>query len=237
MATLHSGGLTYVGIIAFKQLEGATLNVDDYGLDELTLSFGGPLPLLDEFLLRYPPGTSDAELPWEVGMPQRNPGMSIIGAPNVVEGRAFGIVTYKLVGKAGQTPSEPLVRQSDSWREDTIQGQAVPPAAPTTIVQLIFDYRGLTTTYEYCSNSRPDAPRFANGARTTQLGIEIIRKRGLVKLNNQEFGPIDAALIPIQRMSAFEIQQNGKWWKCTEAWEWALVQQRTFFIGGTVIIV
>lgn len=235
MGFLHSGGLVYRGnVTSLQQLEGSTLMIDDYGLDEETVSFGGVPTLLKDFLLRYPPGTPDSQFIREPGMPSRNPGMFVVGRPNVTVGRAFAIATFKLVGKAGETPAPPLVRQRDSWREDTIQGQSAP--LPLTIVQLIFDYRALSTTYEYSSMTRPDAPQYENGVRATGLGIQIIRKRGVVKFNDTDFGPLDASLIPQQRLAQFEITQEGLWWSIVETWEWALVQQRTYFIGKSVIV-
>ncbi len=221
MPLIHEGRLLYQGDSTFQESESARAVIDDYGLDELTRTFTGRPSLVDEFIRRYPPGTPDTAFPTLSWMPPRNPGMTRIGAPAIDKARAWTSVTFQLAGKMGVTPSEPLTRKVDSWQEDTVQLQ-------TVTVQVIVDYKAPTTTYEWCSQTRPEQPRYANGA--LQVGqVEIIRKRGVASLNGTVFGPVNTFCVVEQRLNSFTREQVGTWWRCSESWMWVIVPQRTFF--------
>lgn len=240
MATVtRENGLIYIGDPSFQQTDTPVeIDIDDFGLDQMTLEFGGIPSLLNDFLNRYQQGAAESDLPgFPGGGRNRYPGMFIVGRPSTRVDRSFARVGFKFMGKVGLDPKEPSVSEADSWREDTIQAQTYPPANRTVSVSVTFVFRSLRTTYHYCSKTRPDSPRFANGARSNNLGVKIIRKLGVVQWNGQEFGPLDAALVVQQNLAVFEINQVGKWWDITEAWEWTFVQQRTFFIGATVITI
>jgi len=58
----------------------------------------------------------------------------------------------------------------------------------------------------------------SNSAR----GIEIVRARGTVEIATVLYGAENVAIIPVQKLGAFEREQIGTWWRCTETWEWTL---------------
>lgn len=227
MPLIRDNGLVYNGDTSFSETDEAQGVRDDYGLDELTRVFVGRNSLLQEFLRRYPAGTPDTEFYNAPGRPPRNPGMAVVGVPSFNIGRAFSTVAFRLTGKLGTTPAEPLVRIVDGTHEDTVQVYAIIGEGAAT-AQVTLDYRAPSTTYEYWTQNRPDGPRYFDGA--LQLGeIKVIRKRGIAKFNGTDFGPLNTFCAVEQRMGEFQRSQEGKWWHCVEPWQWALVPSRTFF--------
>ena len=235
MSLVHIAGLLYRDASGGEPLEGESTpaSIDHYGLDELTRTFSMRPDLVEAFLRRYPVGTTDTEFPTITGMPARNPGMSVVSATPSKD-RSWANVSLKLVGKMGTEPQEPLTKISEDEHEDTVQLQAI---VEDSVLSVFVDYVAPSTRYEYCAKIRPTAPRYKDGA--LQVGdIRLIRKRGSVKFNGTDFGPLNTFSATEQRMGVFSRRQEGNWWVCSEEWKWVLIPSLIFFSKDlrTVII-
>lgn len=214
----------YVGASGFELEDRSEISVDDYGLDSFTDYYAGTYGTLADFLLEYPAGSTHPNFPQ----------MFLIGKPSISRSRSYTKVALNYAGKITvPSPYAPLVTKRDSWREDTVQGQYA--FSPTTILQLILDYRAPTTTYTYVMPARPEETLFGPASPEggafdydNALGVQVLRKRGAASFVNGDFPPLATDLQVIQRLLAFERTQVGNWWQCEESWEFALIQSSTW---------
>ncbi len=160
--------IVYVGESSFAELPPMAPQIDDYGLDTLTRRYSGKNLALDYFLSTWLDGGGEPLLRADY----QYSGMYAVGRPDVSRGRAYSEVSVKFVGKISN--AEPLVKITDNFREDTAQVQGGTGTEPNHVFGVIADYRANTTTYEYCSRTRPAAPRYTDGASGNEVAISSI---------------------------------------------------------------
>lgn len=168
--------VTYVGDVEIREVAGATLSVDAWGLDQCVRKYKGALTKLPAFIA----GLRRSRI---VADPQYR-GLTL-ASYNATENGPWAEIDVTCKGTFDGNLPAPLPSASSLSPETVTLGQAVDSAAQSSggaadsadapTVQLA--YLAPSTTWRYIARKRPTAPQF-RGALEGSQEIQIISRRG-----------------------------------------------------------